>query len=103
MSLHLEQPLPLGRCSPDFPGEFNLQETPAASPVAVEEKHTTATTERSLSTFERVFSTHAPILESLLLQSPTDSIFQLYHTSHYLRTFLRSYPTAWQYLSFRLL
>lgn len=59
--------------------------------------------QRPLSTFERVISTHAPILESLLLQSPTDTIFRLYHTSHYLRAFLRSYPTAWKYLSFRLL
>ncbi|OJD16836.1 hypothetical protein AJ78_03026 [Emergomyces pasteurianus Ep9510] len=59
--------------------------------------------ERSLSTFERVFSTHTPIFESFLLQAPTDTIFQLYHTSRYLRSFLRSYPTAWQYLSFRLL
>ncbi|KAK2767580.1 hypothetical protein FQN54_003738 [Arachnomyces sp. PD_36] len=58
---------------------------------------------RPLSTFERVISTHAPILESLLLQSPTDTIFQLYHTSPYLRSFLRSYPTAWKHLSFRLL
>ncbi|KAL1957571.1 hypothetical protein VTO42DRAFT_5682 [Malbranchea cinnamomea] len=55
-----------------------------------------------LSTFERVISTHAPIFESFLLQAPTDTIFQLYHTSRYLRNFLRSYPTAWQYLSFRL-
>ncbi|PGG99324.1 hypothetical protein GX51_06360 [Blastomyces parvus] len=59
--------------------------------------------ERALSTFERVFSTHAPIFESFLLQAPTDTIFQLYHTSRYLRSLLRSYPTAWQYLSFRLL
>ncbi|BCR83938.1 uncharacterized protein ACHE_11340S [Aspergillus chevalieri] len=58
--------------------------------------------QRSLSTFERVITTHAPILESLLLQSPTDSILQLYHTSRYLRNFLKSYPTAWKYLSFRL-
>ncbi|KAL1962041.1 hypothetical protein VTN77DRAFT_627 [Rasamsonia byssochlamydoides] len=58
---------------------------------------------RRLSTFERVFSTHAPIFESLLLQIPTDTIFQLYHTSSYLRNFLQSYPTAWKYLSFRLL
>ncbi|KKA25143.1 hypothetical protein T310_0848 [Rasamsonia emersonii CBS 393.64] len=58
---------------------------------------------RRLSTFERVFSTHAPIFESLLLQIPTDTIFQLYHTSSYLRKFLQSYPTAWKYLSFRLL
>ncbi|OAX85114.1 hypothetical protein ACJ72_00486 [Emergomyces africanus] len=59
--------------------------------------------ERALSTFERVFSTHSPIFESFLLQAPTDTIFQLYHTSRYLRNLLRSYPTAWQYLSFRLL
>lgn len=58
--------------------------------------------QRSLSTFERVITTHAPILESLLLQSPTDSILQLYHTSRYLQSFLKSYPTAWKYLSFRL-
>lgn len=57
---------------------------------------------RALSTFERVFTTHAPILESLLLQVPTETILQLYHTSRYLQTFLRSYPTAWRYLSFRL-
>ncbi|KAL1993183.1 hypothetical protein VTN49DRAFT_3132 [Thermomyces lanuginosus] len=59
--------------------------------------------ERPLSTFERVISTHAPIFESLLLQIPTDTLFQLYHTSSYLRRFLQSYPTAWKYLSFRLL
>lgn len=58
--------------------------------------------QRSLSTFERVITTHAPILESLLLQIPTDSILQLYHTSRYLQSFLKSYPTAWRYLSFRL-
>ncbi|PLB45448.1 hypothetical protein P170DRAFT_439211 [Aspergillus steynii IBT 23096] len=58
--------------------------------------------QRSLSTFERVFTTHAPILESLLLQIPTDTIVKLYHSSAYLRSFLRSYPTAWKQLSFRL-
>ncbi|PIG82935.1 hypothetical protein AARAC_009429 [Aspergillus arachidicola] len=58
--------------------------------------------QRSLSTFERVVTTHAPLLESLLLQLPTDSILKLYHTSRYLRSFLRSYPTAWKHLSFRL-
>ncbi|KAK2741241.1 hypothetical protein FQN57_005703 [Myotisia sp. PD_48] len=56
-----------------------------------------------LSTFERVLSTHSPIFESFLLQTPTETILQLYHTSRYLRYFLRSYPTAWQYLSFRFL
>jgi hypothetical protein len=59
--------------------------------------------EFQLSTFERVFSTHTPIFESLLQQIPTHTIFQLYHTSSYLRRFLASYPTAWKYLSFRLL
>ncbi|KAJ5175025.1 uncharacterized protein N7482_000902 [Penicillium canariense] len=59
--------------------------------------------ERLLSLFERVITTNAPILESLLLQIPTDTILALYHSSHYLRTFLRSYPTAWKSLSFRLL
>lgn len=60
-------------------------------------------TNHTLSTLEQVFSTHAPIFESFLLQVPTDAVFQLYHTSRYLRNLLRSYPTAWQYLSFRLL
>lgn len=59
--------------------------------------------QRVLSTFERVVTTHAPILESLLLQIPTLTILRLYHTSRYLRSFLRCYPTAWKYLSFRLL
>ncbi|KAE8145882.1 hypothetical protein BDV25DRAFT_163639 [Aspergillus avenaceus] len=58
--------------------------------------------QRPLSTFEQVVTTHAPILESLLLQLPTDSTLKLYHTSRYLRSFFRSYPTAWKYLSFRL-
>ena len=56
----------------------------------------------SLSTFERVIATHPPIVESLLLQLPTSAILDLYHTSRYLRSFLESYPTAWNYLSFRL-
>jgi hypothetical protein len=62
-----------------------------------------ASSDIQLSTFERVFSTHAPIFESLLLQIPTNTVFQLYHTSSYFRNFLQSYPTAWKYLSFRLL
>ncbi|KAL3494884.1 hypothetical protein BJX62DRAFT_196959 [Aspergillus germanicus] len=59
--------------------------------------------EPPLSTFERLFTTHVPILESLLLQTPTDAILKLSHTSRHLRSFLRSYPTAWKHLSFRLL
>ena len=55
----------------------------------------------SLSRFEQIFSTHPPVLESLLLQLPTSSILDLYHTSNYLRSFLQGYPTAWNHLSFR--
>lgn len=55
-----------------------------------------------VSSFERIIATHPPVLESLLLQLPTPSILNLYHTSHFLRSFLQSYPIAWNYLSFRL-
>lgn len=55
----------------------------------------------SLSKFEQILSTHPPVFESLLLQLPTSSILDLYHTSSYLRSFLQGYPTAWNYLSFR--
>lgn len=55
----------------------------------------------SLSRFEQIISTHPPVLESLLLQLPTSSILDLYHTSKYLRSFLQGYPTAWNHLSFR--
>lgn len=58
---------------------------------------------KSVSRFENILSYNPPILESFLLQAPTNTIFQLYHTSSYLRNFLRTYPTAWKYLSFRLL
>lgn len=61
------------------------------------------TARSSLSKFEIVLSCNPPILESFLLHATTTTIFQLYHTSSYLRQFLRSYPTAWKYLSFRLL
>ena len=57
--------------------------------------------EVSLSTFEQIISTHAPVLESLLLQLPTPAILSLYQTSRYLRSFLGEYPTTWNYLSFR--
>lgn len=55
----------------------------------------------SLSRFEQIISTHPPVLGSLLLQLPTPSILDLYHTSNYLRSFLQGYPTAWNHLSFR--
>ena len=55
----------------------------------------------NLSTFERIVSSHPPISESLLLQSPTSSILNLYHTSKCLRRFLQEYPISWKHLSFR--
>lgn len=55
----------------------------------------------SLSKFEQILSTHPPVFESLLLQLPTSSILDLYHTSNYLRSLLQGYPTAWNHLSFR--
>ncbi|MCJ1482914.1 hypothetical protein MMC06_003080 [Schaereria dolodes] len=55
----------------------------------------------SLSTLERIIVTCPPVVESLLLQLPTSSVLNLYHTSRSLRSFLQSYPIAWKYLSFR--
>lgn len=55
----------------------------------------------SLSRFEQIICSHPPVFESLLLQLPTSSILDLYHTSNYLRLFLQGYPTAWNHLSFR--
>ncbi|KAL4871367.1 hypothetical protein BDV12DRAFT_164175 [Aspergillus spectabilis] len=82
--------------------EADDQKQKEAGDTALEEPSSDST-ERPLSIFERVITTHAPILESLLLQTPTDAILKLSHTSRYLRSYLRSYPTAWKYLSFRLL
>lgn len=55
----------------------------------------------TLSTFEHIISSYPTVFESLLLQLPTASIFDLYHTSKCLRAFLQDYPTAWKHLSFR--
>jgi hypothetical protein len=57
---------------------------------------------RELSLFERVVTSHPPVLESLLSQIPTRSIFNLHQSSRYLRSFLEEYPLAWKALSFRL-
>lgn len=57
----------------------------------------------SLSRFETIIATHQPVWESLVLQLPTPAILELYHTSRYLRSFLRACPTAWSALSFRKL
>ena len=58
--------------------------------------------EPRLSAFETIFSSRPPVLDSLLSQLPTEAIFALYHTSPFLRRFLRKYPLAWLTLSFRL-
>lgn len=55
----------------------------------------------AISTFEHVISSYPTVFESLLLQLPTSSILNLYHTSECLRVFLQHYPTAWKFLSFR--
>lgn len=57
----------------------------------------------ALSTLETIIATHQPVWESLLLQLPTSAILGLYHTSHFLRAFLQTCPTAWSALSFRRL
>ncbi|KAF2020790.1 hypothetical protein BU24DRAFT_339361 [Aaosphaeria arxii CBS 175.79] len=56
----------------------------------------------TLSLFESIITTYPPIFESLLSQIPTASLLDLYHTSKYLRDFLKEYPLAWRTLSFRL-
>lgn len=58
--------------------------------------------DNTISRFESVITTFPPILESLLSQIPTASLFDLYHASPYLRDFLKKYPLAWKTLSFRL-
>ncbi|KAJ4359693.1 uncharacterized protein N0V89_000249 [Didymosphaeria variabile] len=55
-----------------------------------------------LSLFESVITSYPPVLESLLAQISTASLLDLYHTSKYLREFLKMYPLAWKTLSFRL-
>ncbi|KAF2706263.1 hypothetical protein K504DRAFT_459561 [Pleomassaria siparia CBS 279.74] len=56
----------------------------------------------TLSLFEAIITTYPPVLESLLSQIATTALLDLYHTSPYLRDFLRNYPLAWKTLSFRL-
>ncbi|KAF1977448.1 hypothetical protein BU23DRAFT_452655 [Bimuria novae-zelandiae CBS 107.79] len=56
----------------------------------------------SLSLFEAIITNYPPVLESLLAQITTSTLLDLYHTSKYLRDFLKEYPLAWKTLSFRL-
>ena len=95
---------PKHRCPPFLSeGASGLVLDDICSPAAAGDDAAEAEPPYTLSKFETLLSCNPPILESFLLQSPTTTIFQLYHTSSYLRHFLRSYPTAWKYLSFRLL
>lgn len=55
-----------------------------------------------LSKFEQVICANPPILDSLFAQITTEEAFQLYHTNRYLRNCLRSQPTTWRYISWRL-
>ena len=68
---------------------------PESLPVSA---HTTAT----LSPFELLITCNPPILQSLLAQVPTETIFRLYQTSPYLRDFFSRSPTSWRYISWRL-
>lgn len=54
------------------------------------------------SAFELLITCNPPILESLLAQLPTTSIFYLYQTSAFLRDFFSKSPTSWRYISWRL-
>ncbi|KAJ9633867.1 hypothetical protein H2204_006653 [Knufia peltigerae] len=54
------------------------------------------------SSFELLITCNPPILQSLLAQVPTDTIFRLYQTSYCLRDFLTKSPTSWRYISWRL-
>lgn len=52
--------------------------------------------------FELLITCNPPILESLLAQVPTETIFRLYQTSSFLRDFFSKSPTSWRYISWRL-
>ncbi|KAK5424756.1 hypothetical protein LTR83_000346 [Exophiala xenobiotica] len=54
------------------------------------------------SAFELLITCNPPILQSLLAQVPTDTIFRLYQTSSFLRDFFTRSPTSWRYISWRL-
>ncbi|OAP55144.1 hypothetical protein AYL99_10844 [Fonsecaea erecta] len=57
---------------------------------------------KTISSFELLITCNPPILESLLSQLPTETIFRLYQTSSYLRDFFSRSPTSWRYISWRL-
>jgi len=109
LSTHLHPPPALASSSSAMssPVEgFNPFWNPDRALIAVDESSAEAGSSgrsaRPLSRFERVITGHPPVLESLLAQLPTASILDLFHTSSYLRRFLKSYPLAWKTLSFRL-
>src|SRR5690242_12383074 len=52
--------------------------------------------------FELLITCNPPILESLLAQVSTETIFRLYQVSPFLREFFTRSPTSWRYISWRL-
>jgi hypothetical protein len=78
------------------PGLFGAAPAPATATICSD------AADGQLSMFEAVMTTYPPVLESLLAQTPTAALLDLYHTSRHLRDFLRRYPLAWKTLSFRL-
>ena len=89
----------MDRLSPFLSEHISIDETCKLPIVADDE---TDQCQDGFSKFERIITTHPPILESLLLQLPTSALLSLYYTSKYLQSFLQAYPIAWKYLSFRL-
>ena len=59
-------------------------------------------TQTTPSSFELLITCNPPVLQSLLSQIPTETIYRLYQTSPYLRDFLKKSPTSWRYISWRL-
>ncbi|KAK5034064.1 hypothetical protein LTR13_006664 [Exophiala sideris] len=63
---------------------------------------TVPTSQSDLSPFELLITCNPPILQSLLAQVSTETIFRLYQTSSFLRDFFSKSPTSWRYISWRL-
>jgi hypothetical protein len=72
---------------------------PQVNPLAQEDNNATSP---NISSFESLLTNHTPVLDSFILQCPTSSLLNLYHTSSYLRSFLESYSLTWRNLSFKL-
>lgn len=76
--------------------------SPSPSPSTVTPIPTQTALPADPSAFELLITCNPPILESLLAQLSTASIFYLYQTSPFLRDFFSRSPTSWRYISWRL-